>query len=64
MNERQRDGLTIVMPFCESCPPLIEWPDKNLTTGCCPRCGRVDENGWRMAVARRIIAEHEGWGQR
>ena len=60
----EQSGKTIAVPFCNpSCPPIVEWPDKNLALGVCPKCSRANGNGWRMAVARRLIAEREEWGR-
>lgn len=53
------NGRTIAVPFCDRCPPLVEWPDKNLALGACPKCSRLNENGWREAVARRLLAERD-----
>ena len=53
MSERQ---YTHVLPHCEVCPPLWDWPHKNLVTGTCPRCGKENANSWRWAAARRAMA--------
>lgn len=50
------DGKTMVVPFCEVCPPLWDWPHKNLILGTCPRCGKLNHRAWRLAKARRMVA--------
>lgn len=64
MSDEQRsdipdEGITMYIPTCETCPPLKDWPMKNLALGHCPKCMRVNDNGWREASARRLIEERE-----
>lgn len=50
-------GRTIVAHFCDTCPPLSDWPHKHLILGTCPRCGKRNARAWRLAAAQRIIEQ-------
>lgn len=49
------DGHTIVLPHCNVCPHIANWPRKHLVLGTCPRCGKQDPNAWRLAAALALI---------
>lgn len=50
-------GRTIVVPYCDLCPPLPAWPRKNLILGNCPNCGRFNAQAWRLAAALRLATD-------
>ncbi len=49
------DGHTNAANLCDPCPPLREWPWRNLILEMCPRCSRPNDKAWREAAARRLI---------
>ncbi len=53
------ETVTLAIAHCDTCPPLPDWPDRNLITGQCPCCYRPNGSAWRELQARRLIAAHE-----
>lgn len=51
------DGVTISFPKCERCPPLTDWPAKNLIQNACPTCHHAADpvKTARALKAKRLI---------